>query len=226
MKRRLVLASASPRRREILALLGVPFETLAVDVPEQPCLGESAAALAERLAREKAEAAARLVPDAVIVAADTVVVFEGQVLGKPADPATARAMLRQLRGRPHEVMTGVVVLDAAALQGSNRLVSEVVTTRVHMRNFSDTEIDAYVASGDPLDKAGAYGIQHIGFHPVARIEGCYLNVVGLPLCTTIRLLRAVGYPLPPNVEQVPGSVFGENCACVVRWASRSSTTVP
>lgn len=214
MNRRLVLASASPRRRAILSLLGVPFDIRALNVPEQPRAGESSATTAERLAQEKAEVAARLVPDAVVIAADTVVALDGQPLGKPADAGEARAMLRQLRGRAHDVSTGVVVCDAT----SGLCASEVVTTRVHMRDYADKEIDAYVASGDPLDKAGAYAIQHAGFHPVARIEGCYLNVVGLPLCATVHLLRIVGFPLPSNTEDEQGRFARDECICAARLA--------
>ena len=123
-----------------------------------------------------------------IVAADTAVVDGDDILGKPADEADAAAMLRRLRGRPHAVLTGVAVLDAH----TGHMASTVVRTVVHMRAFSDAEIAAYIASGDPMDKAGAYAIQNRTFAPVERIEGCYANVVGLPLCALGCLLRRLG----------------------------------
>jgi septum formation protein len=131
------------------------------------------------------------VREGLIVAADTLVVLEGEILGKPTDPAGATAMLRRLRGREHRVLSGLTLLDAI----SGREATEVVETRVWMRPVSNEEIAAYVASGDPLDKAGAYAIQHPGFHPVARLWGCAANVMGLPLCRLDALLRAWDVPL-------------------------------
>ncbi|HZU05038.1 MAG TPA: Maf family protein [Chloroflexota bacterium] len=183
----LVLASASPRRRELLARLGLPFEIVVPQVDETPAPGEPPAALATRLAAAKAEAVGRLRPHALVLAADTVVYDGTEVLGKPRDAAEAAAMLRRLCGRQHEVLTAVWVRrpDAAPLSGLAR-------TLVEMRPYTEEEIAAYVASGNPLDKAGAYAIQHPEFRPVARIVGCYLNVVGLPLCVVTELLRAAG----------------------------------
>ena len=195
---RLILASSSPRRRQLLALLGLPFTVVRAEVDERPLPGEDPAATARRLSRAKARAAAAHVGEGLIVAADTLVVLEGEILGKPADPAEATAMLRRLRGREHRVLSGLTLLDVA----SGREATEVVETRVWMRLTSDEEIAAYVSSGDPLDKAGAYAVQHAGFHPVARLWGCAANVMGLPLCRLDALLRALGVPLGTTPVQV------------------------
>jgi len=184
---RLILASASPRRRELLASLGLTFEVVPSDADEtlEPiALPEAVAALALRKAR--AVAAARRT--GLIVAADTIVVIDGRALGKPADRAEARSMLQTLRGRTHEVMTGVAVLDAA----SGRHATETVISRVTMAAYSDAAIDAYVTGGEPLDKAGAYAIQGAGGTLVAGLKGSRSNVVGLPLETTAALLRGFG----------------------------------
>ncbi|MBI2940515.1 MAG: septum formation protein Maf [Chloroflexi bacterium] len=184
----LVLASASPRRRAILSLLGLPFEVRPAEVPEQALPGESPEMTAERLAQEKAEAVARTLKSGIVVAADTVVILDGEALGKPRDARDARAMLRRLRGRWHTVTTGVAVVDAA----TRRRASTTRATRVLMRDYSPEEVERSISSGEPLDKAGAYAIQDPTFAPVARIEGCYLNVVGLPLCATEALLESIG----------------------------------
>jgi MAF protein len=188
---RLILASSSPRRRHLLALLGLPFTVVRAEVDESPLAGEEPAATARRLSRAKAQAAAVHLREGLIVAADTLVVLEGECLGKPAHPDEATAMLCRLRGREHRVLSGLALLDAA----SGREAIEVVETRVWMRHTSDEEIAAYVASGDPFDKAGAYAVQHDGFHPVARWWGCATNVMGLPLCHLDTMLRAFGVPL-------------------------------
>ena len=185
---RLILASASPRRRELLASLGLTFEVVPSDADEtlEPiALPEAVAALALR----KARAVAATRRGGLIVAADTIVVIDGRALGKPADRAEARAMLQTLRGRTHEVMTGVVVLDAA----SGRHATETVISRVTMAAYSDAAIDAYVAGGEPLDKAGAYGIQGRAGRFISRIEGCYFNVVGLPLARLQQALNELGW---------------------------------
>ncbi len=140
------------------------------------------------LALAKATAVARTLGGAVVLGADTIVVVGGDVLGKPASAADARGMLRRLRGRAHEVITGVAVVST--LDPRERVAA--VRTQVTMREYSDAQIDAYVASGEPLDKAGAYAVQEKGGSLVARVEGCYTNVVGLPLTTTRRLLAAFG----------------------------------
>lgn len=190
--RSLLLASASPRRRTLLGLLGLPFEALAAEVDESPLPGESPERMAARLARAKAEALAPLAAGRIVVAADSVVVLRRRALGKPDSPRHAIAMLRRLRGRRHQVMTGVALLDSA--QGAWH--EGLVVTQVQMRPYTDTEIADYVASGLPMDKAGAYGIQDLGFRAVSSLSGCYLNVVGLPLCEVARGLAALGVDTP------------------------------
>ena len=187
----LLLASRSPRRADLLRTLGVEFRLIDVEVDETPGRHEAPDAYVRRLAREKARAGQAAAPAASppVLAADTTVVLDGEILGKPLDDADARAMLARLAGRPHEVLTGVAVLDGRGL-----LVDTVVATRVRFRALTPAEIAAYVASGEPLDKAGAYGIQGLGGALVERIEGSYSNVVGLPLAETLALLDAAGVP--------------------------------
>jgi len=189
----LLLASRSPRRADLLRTLGVEFRLVDVEVDETPGRHEAPDAYVRRLAREKARAGQAAAPAPAaslpVLAADTTVVLDGEILGKPLDDADARAMLARLAGRPHEVLTGVAVLDGRGL-----LVDTVVATRVRFRALTPAEIAAYVASGEPLDKAGAYGIQGLGGALVERIEGSYSNVVGLPLAETLALLDAAGVP--------------------------------
>ncbi len=175
----------------MIARLGLPYTVVPVDVDEAPRPGEPPARTAERLALAKASAArAKLSPaaEAVIVGADTIVVDRGHQLGKPATPDEAIAMLRRLRRKTHRVISGLAVLDART--GQTAVTTR--STRVHLRPMTDREIAAYVASGDPLDKAGAYAIQNREFHPVEWIEGCYSNVVGLPVCALAEELSAWG----------------------------------
>jgi septum formation protein len=191
---RLILASASPRRRELLARLGLPFEVRPSGIDESLTPGIPAPALATTLAQAKArdvaarERAASAGP-ALILGADTLVVLEGRPLGKPASRDEAAGMLRALRGRRHDVVTAVA-LRLEAEDGLERTAA--VTSQVLMRPYTDREIDDYVRTGEPDDKAGAYAVQGVGAHLVDRVDGCYTNVVGLPLETTARLLRAFG----------------------------------
>jgi septum formation protein len=185
----LILASASPRRRELLAQAAVDFTVESADINEDLLPDESAAAYVQRLAVEKAQAIwsrhqADDVPhDALIVlGADTAVVSEGNILGKPANAADARRMLQLLSGRTHAVLTGLAVVTR---QG---VTSEVEITQVTFNVIKDAEIDEYIATGEPLDKAGAYAIQGYAARWIPRIEGCYFNVVGLPIARTIALL--------------------------------------
>lgn len=185
----LVLASASPRRRDLLAQAGFHFVVHTVPVDETPKPGEAAEALAQRLAEEKAAAVAQLggfPPDAAILAADTVVVCGDAILGKPEDEDDAFRMLRMLSNREHRVMTGVCVLA-----GSDRLVG-VETTKVTLAPITDPEISAYVRSREPFGKAGGYAIQGMASQWIPRVEGCYFNVVGLPLARVASMLRTVG----------------------------------
>ena len=189
--RPLYLASASPRRSQLLTQAGIAFERLLAPIDED-ALSESYTGplerLGEYLAREKVLAALRLLAhtgrEGVVLASDTTVLLDGRSLVKPHDLAEATAMLKTLRGREHLVATGV----ALARTGSEWIVAATSATRVLMRAYNDAEIAAYVATGDPLDKAGAYSIQHPGFSPVARFVGCHLGVIGLPLCLVSALL--------------------------------------
>lgn len=194
---RLYLASASPRRQEIMRQLGLDFTVRPAEVDETPRGDEKPEETAARLARAKAAAVASSIPDGIVVAADTIVTIDGRILGKPASGEEARAMLRRLRGRPHEVITGLAIEN---VDTSQRFVS-TVSTRVRMRSYSDAEIDRYVRSGEPMDKAGAYAIQSTRMQLVERIEGCYLNVVGLPACGLVRALEAVGYPVSAETRE-------------------------
>lgn len=200
---KLLLASRSPRRRELLALLGLPFDVTATDIREIPCPGESPSELVVRLSRAKAKAAASACTDlsaeTTIITCDTIVAFEGEILGKPSDAADAKVMLRRLRGRSHTVYSAITLREAL----SDRMLTDLAETEVAMRDYADGEIAAYVASGDPLDKAGAYAIQHNGFHPVAQLQGCYANVVGLPLCHLARCLRSWEIELFLYITDVP-----------------------
>ena len=185
----LILASTSPRRRELITLFGLGFKFISADVDESPRDGELPAELVWRLSRAKAEIGARDQPAAIIVAADTVVSLDGAILGKPKDAADATRMLKLLRGRAHTVYSGVTIAQGV------RQVTHIAETAVWMRDYSNAEIAAYVATGDPLDKAAAYAIQNGTFRPVARVDGCHANVMGLPLCHLYRALRAFGVAL-------------------------------
>mgnify|MGYP001096909510 CR=1 FL=1 len=193
--RRLVLASGSPRRRQLLSLLGLPFVIKAAGVDETPLDGEPPTKFVLRMSQIKAWAAGDVRPDDLVVAADTIVVLGDEVLGKPANPDDAIQMLRRLRGLPHVVYSGISVWHP----GSRRMVGGLSESTVWMRDYTDGEIARYVESGDPLDKAGAYAIQHPEFTPVSRVEGCWLSVMGLPLCHLERALGQFGVVVPANV---------------------------
>ena len=182
----LVLASASPRRQELLRSAGITFEVQPAHIPEDPLSGEAAKDCAERLAREKALAVARQRPHDFVLGADTVVVVDGQLLAKPSDAADAERMLRVLSGREHQVITGVCLV----VGGQPSVASE--TTLVTVSDITDKDIADYVASGEPMDKAGAYGIQGIASRWIPRIEGDYCNVVGLPVALVWRMVRERG----------------------------------
>lgn len=189
----LILASNSPRRRQLLALTGLSFVVSAADVDESPISNEKPADYVLRLAETKARAI-RADAGQIILAADTTVVDGQDILGKPQDNADADAMLRRLRGHAHQVYTGVALLRVS----DGLLLKDLCVTDVPMRDYSDEEIHAYVATGDPLDKAGAYAIQHPEFRPVAKMEGCYASVMGLPLCHVTRMLREMS--VTPNAD--------------------------
>ncbi len=205
MPQPLILASQSPRRRALLTALGLTFTVDAADVDETPRPDETPADLVCRLGRMKALAVAARHPRAVVLAADTVVLLDGALLGKPVDPDEAWAMLRALRGRTHQVYTAVTVTNDGAAR------SQLSISDVTMRPYSDAEIAGYVASGDPLDKAGAYAIQHPLFAPVAGWSGCYTGIMGLPLGVTADLLREAGVPVPRDVAAACEGVGGRCC---------------
>jgi len=184
-----LLASGSPRRRELFELFGWPFDVASADVDELPRDGETPAQMVARLSQAKAAQVSSVMSDGIVIAADTTVSLDGVPLGKPRDNADADRMLRALRGRTHQVYTAITLIDA--LRHAGQTFCDLATTAVPMRDYRDDEIAAYIASGDPLDKAGAYAIQHDGFHPVAELRGCFANVMGLPLCHLARTLRAM-----------------------------------
>ena len=186
--------------------LGIPIATTQVELDETPLPGEAPAHLATRLARLKAQAAIDARPDTLVLTADTVVDSDCESLGKPADAAEAREILLRLREGRHQVHTGV----ALACSGGRTHVRRV-TTDVAMRPYTDAEIEAYIATGDPMDKAGAYAIQHQEFHPVAQLEVCYANVVGLPLCAVVGLLQQAGWTLSIDVPVLCYLHFGYRC---------------
>lgn len=181
----IILASASPRRAELLSAAGIAFVQLPADVDETPLVDEAPAAYVERLARTKAEAVARSRPDAIVLGADTVVVVDGVTLGKPRDAHDAASMLARLQGRIHQVLTGVALVRGA------RRASAVSVTSVWFHPMTASEIAAYVASGEPMDKAGAYAIQGLASRYIAGVEGSYPNVVGLPVDVVTSLLAEV-----------------------------------
>lgn len=205
--KKLLLLSQSPRRRKMVNWLEIPVDALSVHIDERPAPDEHPATLATRLALEKNQALADSPSEAWILAADTTVDLEGRSLGKPCNPAEAQHLLRQLRDRPHEVHTGV----ALRISQTQETTVRRVTTRVWMRSYTDVEIAAYVASGDPMDKAGAYAIQNPAFDPVARAARCYANVVGLPLCAVAALMDAGGHPLLVDIPALCRRHFGYIC---------------
>lgn len=195
----LYLASGSPRRRELLTQIGVPFTAISADIDETPLPDESPAAYVERLARGKAAAGRALLGSdqaqaaACVLGADTAVVLDGRILGKPTDQADARSMLMALAGREHEVLTAIAVLDG------QRCESRVVRSLVRFRAIGEDEAARYWASGEPRDKAGGYGIQGLAAVFVAGLNGSYSAVVGLPVCETAELLGHFGIPCWQNL---------------------------
>ena len=206
--RRLILASGSPRRRQLLSLLGVPFVVKAAGVDESRLYGEPPTELVLRVSQAKALAIRDVRPEELVVAADTIVVLDGDILGKPSDPDDARQMLERLRGRSHMVYSGVTLWHPA----SRRMVSRLGESSVWMRDYGDDEIASYVDSNDPMDKAGAYAIQHAEFDPVSHLEGCWLNVVGLPLCHLGQALSRFGIYAPANVPGTCRAFSQQDCS--------------
>jgi len=198
MTPRLVLASGSPRRQQLIELLELPWRAAPTNVDEDQHLLAEPLIGALNVALAKARACTRGAAEDLALGADTLVVIDGGVLGKPGDARAAKEILKALRGRPHEVMTGVALRES-----DGREWGAVVSTRVHMRGYSDDEIEAYVARGEPFDKAGGYAIQDAVFRPVERVEGCYLNVVGLPLCAVAAGLEALGIEASNGQRRAP-----------------------
>lgn len=204
----LILASNSPRRKQLLALTGWEFEVQPADINEDPLPSENPGDYVLRLAGGKAREVARMAGGSgIILAADTTVVDEDAILGKPADAAEAASMLRGLRGHTHQVYTGLAVCRSRA----DHLLTDLCVTDVPMRHYPDEEMEAYVASGDPLDKAGAYAIQHPQFHPVENIAGCFASVMGLPLCHLARSLKKIGVAAPVNIPAACQSALDYDC---------------
>lgn len=214
----ITLASNSPRRRQLLALTGWAFTVRAVEIDEQPLPGEPPRDYVLRLAQHKALASESLAGEKeIILTADTTVADGMRILGKPAGAEEAREMLLSLRGREHTVFTAIGVLGMPGTQhpASGRLLIDLCAARVWMRAYSDAEIEAYIASGDPFDKAGAYAIQNQAFHPVERIEGCYACIVGLPVCHVIRALEQFGLQPPAVVPAACPAQLEEDTPCQV-----------
>jgi MAF protein len=198
VQQNLILASESPRRRELLKELGVEYqiEVSGVDeTPENPDI--SPAALAEELATKKAQAVAAGRDSGIVLGADTVVTLEGRIYGKPADSQEAVSMLGELRDKTHTVVTAVAVVNVDA--GTSTVTHEA--TQVTMRDYSDDEVAAFVATGNPMDKAGSYALQDPGFHPAAEVSGCYTSAIGLPLCRVAELLAANDFAVTPSADR-------------------------
>ena len=216
----LILASSSPRRRELLAILGLPFTVQTADIDESALPDEIPEPHARRLAETKARTVAARSGEAVVLAADTIVVQHGQILGKPGDAADAKRMLRSLRVAPHRVITAVAVAQA---QGP--VISASHSSRVVMRPYTDAEIDAYIASGDPMDKAGAYAIQNRDFEPVAHFDGCFASIMGLPLGVVADLLHRAGLEPDPGWSEKCNVLTGRCCQLLPVIASRNDTGI-
>lgn len=208
------LGSQSPRRRALVKLLGLPVRSLAADADEDS-ITEPDPALNVILTAELKTAvisqslATQPPPGSLLITADTTVTLAGRMLNKPADEQEARDMLQAMRARTHEVYSGYVVTDL----DSGKQVKGVHTAVVTMRHYSDAEIGAYIATGDPMDKAGAYAIQHPSFRPVARLDGCFLSVMGLPLCDLIQVLR--GFDLPLQVDLTAVAKAHQQYSCPI-----------
>jgi MAF protein len=204
--KQLVLASNSPRRRELLTLTGWTFSVSPADIDETPRAGEKPVDYVYRLAHEKA-LACREQGTEMVLAADTIVVDRDELLGKPAYRSEAFRMLRRLRGHQHSVMTAIALYN----RSTGRVEQDVCVTNVPMRDYSDAEILHYVESDDPMDKAGAYAIQHAGFHPVENFSGCFASVMGLPLCHTRRLAAKFGLNTADSLTKECERINGYTC---------------
>jgi septum formation protein len=186
--KKIILASSSPRRKELLDQIGLKFEVVPSNHVEDTSSRQNPHELARLISRNKALAVANSYKNAIIIAADTFIIFHGSILGKPHTEGDAREMLKKLSGRTHSVITGFTIIDT----DSNKTVSKSVKTKVHIKKLSSREIDTYVKSKEPLDKAGAYAIQGLGAVIIDKIEGDYFNVMGLPLCALTQCLQDFG----------------------------------
>ena len=199
----LILASNSPRRRQLLSLTGMDFQVQPADLDETLLPGEQPWEYVLRLAQGKAREVASIVGGSeIILAADTIVVDADAILGKPVDPQEAASMLQGLRGHTHQVYTGLALCSSYC----NRMLTDICIVDVPMRDFTNEEMNTYIASGDPLDKAGAYAIQHDGFQPVEKMQGCFAGVMGLPLCHLERRLKQMDIKL---LEDIPARCQAE-----------------
>ena len=214
----LTLASASPRRRELMDLLGLEFAITPADLDEDSLPGESPVEMVERLSRQKALAVAAGMESGLVIGADSTVVFEVQAVGKPVDDDDARRMLRMLSGTTHHVSTGITVVDAA----SGQILSDAMTSQISLRYLTDQEIDASIASGVPRDKAGAYAVQDTDLRPAADWEGCYNNIVGLPICRLLEMLQELGYQLPDGWTVPDAVACGDDCPTVSAQLQKGS----
>jgi septum formation protein len=203
----ILLASNSPRRREVLSWMGGKFIAVPAAVDETPFPAEEPELYVLRLAEAKARAAHKNTAGALILAADTTVADGSAILGKPSGPEEALRMLRSLRGGSHRVYTALAVLQP----GDGRLITDICMSRVSMRSYTDSEIESYIESGDPLDKAGAYAIQHRGFHPVIHFNDCFANVIGLPLCHLVRTIKKLGIEIQSDVPAVCRQYLNYSC---------------
>ncbi len=206
----MVLASASPRRRELLNGLGLDFSIVPADVPEDPLPGEKPQQMVERLSRDKALKVAARMDEGFVVGGDSTVVHLGESLGKPQDDDEARVMLRRLRGTTHHVCTGLTVINVAT--GISTTVS--MTSEITLREFTDDEIEASLATGTPRDKAGAYAVQDTGLRPASGWEGCYHNIIGLPTCLLLEALDELGYQWPEGWQLPESAKCGRGCPTV------------
>ena len=212
MNKNLLLASNSPRRRELLALIGFPYQSSSADVDESILPNEAPADYVLRLAEAKARACVESgngkCLGQIVIGSDTAVVDAGAILGKPKDASDAVSMLRQLRGRTHQVYTAIALFNPE----KDEVCTELSISDVPMRDYSDAELEAYVQTGDPLDKAGAYAIQNAEFHPVEKFDGCFASVMGLPLCHLTRSLKKMGLKPETNVPALCQATLAYDCS--------------
>lgn len=204
----LVLASNSPRRKQLLGLGNWNFQVIVSDIDESQLAGEKPDQYVLRLAKEKTLAVAQKAqPENIIIGSDTSVIDGDEILGKPVDESDAKRMLKQLRGRTHQVYTGVAIYRIS----DGKMLTELSITDVPMRNYSDDEISAYIHTGDPMDKAGAYAIQHPEFQPVESMSGCFAGVMGLPMCHVIRTLQKLDLPPKADAPSACQSLLNYQC---------------